>query len=181
MAEARLDSWATFRPSSLSLSLSSYSLSYLKGRRTLFKKLSLLMSWRKVIWMTCSHLWFLFRGLSSPYANHCLFFFFCIVGLSDIQIHVQKLEVSFIIFSFPSSCFFSWFNVWLCVCQLLQEQGVSMCTSAEQEIVRDMKERHCCVALDYAAELAHGGACSAPAYYTLPDGQIVSLTTERFR
>ncbi|XP_062406625.1 uncharacterized protein LOC134097699 isoform X2 [Sardina pilchardus] len=66
--------------------------------------------------------------------------------------------------------------------KLLQEQGVSMSTSAEQEIVRDMKERHCCVALNYSAELAHGGgASSSPAYYTLPDGQVVSLTTERFR
>ncbi|XP_041951224.1 uncharacterized protein LOC121711587 isoform X4 [Alosa sapidissima] len=65
--------------------------------------------------------------------------------------------------------------------KLLQEQGVSMCTSAEQEIVRDMKERHCCVSLNYSAELAHGGASSSPAYYTLPDGQVVCLTTERFR
>ncbi|KAL2081877.1 hypothetical protein ACEWY4_021695 [Coilia grayii] len=65
--------------------------------------------------------------------------------------------------------------------KLLQEQGVSMCTSAEQEIVRDMKERHCYVALDYEAELARGGASSSPVYYTLPDGQAVCLSTERFR
>ncbi|XP_063078832.1 uncharacterized protein LOC134468856 isoform X2 [Engraulis encrasicolus] len=65
--------------------------------------------------------------------------------------------------------------------KLLQEQGVSMCTSAELEIVRDMKERHCYVALDYQAELARGGASGSPAYYTLPDGQALSLTTERFR
>ncbi|XP_062857975.1 uncharacterized protein si:ch211-241j12.3 [Trichomycterus rosablanca] len=65
--------------------------------------------------------------------------------------------------------------------QLLQEQGVCMRTSAEMEIVRDVKERCCVVALDYEAELKGGGGASTQVHYTLPDGQVVSLTTERFR
>nr|XP_033472288.1 actin-like [Epinephelus lanceolatus] len=65
--------------------------------------------------------------------------------------------------------------------KLLQEQGVSMRTSAEMEIVREIKEKCCCVALNYEAELSQGGPSCREMYYTMPDGQIVTLTTERFR
>ncbi|KAI4876945.1 hypothetical protein NFI96_018315, partial [Prochilodus magdalenae] len=65
--------------------------------------------------------------------------------------------------------------------KLLTEQGVCMRTSAELEIVREIKERCCYVALDYEAELNRGGGASSQSHYTLPDGQVVSLTTERFR
>ncbi|XP_039982148.1 uncharacterized protein LOC120789485 [Xiphias gladius] len=65
--------------------------------------------------------------------------------------------------------------------KLLQEQGVSMRTTAEMEIVREMKEKCCCVALNYEAELAQGGSSCREMYYTMPDGQIVTLSTERFR
>lgn len=56
-----------------------------------------------------------------------------------------------------------------------------MQTSAELEIVREMKEKCCCVALDYDSELRNGGTASSEVQYTLPDGRLVSLHTERFR
>lgn len=56
-----------------------------------------------------------------------------------------------------------------------------MRTSAEMEIVREIKERCCCVTLNYEAEFRGGGGAGAPVHYTLPDGQVVSLTMERFR
>lgn len=56
-----------------------------------------------------------------------------------------------------------------------------MRTSAEMEIVREIKERCCCVTLNYEAEFRGGGGASAPVHYTLPDGQVVTLTMERFR
>ncbi|KAM9314899.1 LOW QUALITY PROTEIN: uncharacterized protein KZ484_024613 [Pholidichthys leucotaenia] len=65
--------------------------------------------------------------------------------------------------------------------KLLQEQGVCLRTTAEEEIVREMKEKCCCVALDYEAELRQGGSSSREMLYTMPDGQIVTLSTERFR
>ncbi|KAI9517156.1 hypothetical protein NQZ68_008412 [Dissostichus eleginoides] len=65
--------------------------------------------------------------------------------------------------------------------KLLQEQGVSMRTSAEMEIVREMKEKCCCVALNYEAELSQGGTSSGEMHYNMPDGQIVTLSSERFR
>eukprot|EP00301_Raphidiophrys_heterophryoidea_P004068 c1179_g1_i1.p1 GENE.c1179_g1_i1~~c1179_g1_i1.p1 ORF type:complete len:382 (-),score=93.09 c1179_g1_i1:215-1360(-) len=67
--------------------------------------------------------------------------------------------------------------------QLLREDGHSLTTSSEKEIVRDMKEKHCYVALDYNRESLLGLA-SPPAIerqYQLPDGQVISLHTQRFR
>ncbi|KAG7460645.1 hypothetical protein MATL_G00200960 [Megalops atlanticus] len=65
--------------------------------------------------------------------------------------------------------------------KLLQEQGVAMRTSAELEIVREMKERCCCVAQDYEAELCGGGPAGSEVCYTMPDGQVICLGSERFR
>ncbi|XP_068565129.1 uncharacterized protein si:ch211-241j12.3 [Cebidichthys violaceus] len=65
--------------------------------------------------------------------------------------------------------------------KLLQEQGVCMRTTAEMEIVREMKESCCRVAVDYEAELSRGGASCGEMHYTMPDGQIVTLGPERFR
>ncbi|KAK0155648.1 actin [Merluccius polli] len=67
--------------------------------------------------------------------------------------------------------------------KLLQEQGVNMRTSAELELVREMKERCCRVALDYEAELRPGGSGGGGGEmsYVMPDGQVVCLDTERFR
>ncbi|XP_067882759.1 uncharacterized protein [Heterodontus francisci] len=64
--------------------------------------------------------------------------------------------------------------------KLLKERGYSFNTTAELEIVRDIKEKHCYVAEDYEAELGSsksGGELN----YTLPDGQIVTIDNERFR
>ncbi|XP_074540905.1 uncharacterized protein LOC141801666 [Halichoeres trimaculatus] len=65
--------------------------------------------------------------------------------------------------------------------KLLQEQGVCMRTSAEMEIVREMKEKCCCVALNYESELSQGRSSCREMHYTMPDGQVVTLGTERFR
>ena len=56
-----------------------------------------------------------------------------------------------------------------------------MRTSAELEIVREMKEKCCSVAEDYESELTCGGSASSEMHYTMPDGQVISLSTERFR
>lgn len=73
------------------------------------------------------------------------------------------------------------FDVTMHLKKLLQEQGVCMRTSAEMEIVREMKERCCYVAQDYESELSCGGSASTEMHYTMPDGQVVVLSTERFR
>ncbi|MEQ2273833.1 hypothetical protein XENORESO_009651 [Xenotaenia resolanae] len=65
--------------------------------------------------------------------------------------------------------------------KLLQEQGVCMRTTAEDEIVREMKEKCCCVALNYEAELNPEMSFCREMHYTMPDGQIITVGSERFR
>eukprot|EP00066_Takifugu_rubripes_P027500 XP_011616766.1 PREDICTED: uncharacterized protein LOC101074536 isoform X1 [Takifugu rubripes] len=72
-------------------------------------------------------------------------------------------------------------DVTLHLIKLLQEQGVCMRTTAEVEIVREMKEKCCRVALNYEAELCAGGSSCREMHFTMPDGQIVTVNTERFR
>jgi actin len=68
--------------------------------------------------------------------------------------------------------------------KVLTENGISMVSSAEREIVRDMKERCCFVCEDdYAATLkkAQERPTDFEYIYTLPDGNKVGVVTERFR
>jgi len=65
---------------------------------------------------------------------------------------------------------------------LLQEKGFAFTTTAEREIVRDIKEKLCYTALDYDAELAGaGGNADLEKEYELPDGQVIKVGLERFK
>jgi actin-related protein len=66
--------------------------------------------------------------------------------------------------------------------KLLLEVGHSFSSSAEREIVRDIKEKVCYVALDFDAELkASQESASKDVQYTLPDGNIVTVGNQQFR
>mmetsp|Transcript_42265 Transcript_42265/g.95087 ORF Transcript_42265/g.95087 Transcript_42265/m.95087 type:complete len:383 (-) Transcript_42265:66-1214(-) len=68
--------------------------------------------------------------------------------------------------------------------KILTENGCAMVSSSEKEIVRDMKEKHCYMCQDGLNEELKKVAASPSDFeevYTLPDGNTVGLTAERFR
>ncbi|MEA2070273.1 MAG: actin, cytoplasmic 2 [Asgard group archaeon] len=65
--------------------------------------------------------------------------------------------------------------------RLLRQKGYSLTSSAELEIVRDIKEKLCYVALDPEKELQLAEKVSGmEKTYQMPDGNVLTIGTERF-
>ncbi|XP_054270239.1 actin-like [Macrosteles quadrilineatus] len=67
-----------------------------------------------------------------------------------------------------------------CLMRALAENGYKFSSVAEREVIREVKEELCFIALDFEQEITTANHNSLHKKYEFPDGQVVKIGKERF-
>ncbi len=105
----------------------------------------------------------------------------CVVDIGDSETIVAPVEAGKVITGAMQRTELAGKEITHALEGLLHAKGFDVRTSAEREIIQDMKEKLCYVALNPEKGSAHmKTGHSVDKQYMLPDGEIVSMGTERF-
>lgn len=66
-----------------------------------------------------------------------------------------------------------------CLASFLMDRGYSFTTTAQRELIREVKEKHCEVSIDYEQEQERTSLTSET--FELPDGQVVTIGNEKLK
>jgi actin-related protein len=105
----------------------------------------------------------------------------CVIDIGDGVSHVVPIYEGFALSHAISRLDLAGRDITTYLQRLLRQKGFSFTTSAEKEIVRDIKEKLCYVALDPEKEIMLSKKVAGmEKVYMLPDGETIQVGVERF-
>lgn len=105
----------------------------------------------------------------------------CVIDIGDGVSHIVPIFEGFALSHAIQRVDLAGRDVTTYLQRLLRQKGYNLMTSAEKEIVRDIKEKLCYVALDPEKEmLISKKVAGLEKSYMLPDGECVAIGIERF-
>jgi actin len=105
----------------------------------------------------------------------------CVIDIGDGVSHVVPIYEGFALSHAISRLDLAGRDITTYLQRLLRQKGFSFTTSAEKEIVRDIKEKLCYVALDPEKEIMLSKKVAGmEKVYMLPDGETITVSVERF-
>ena len=105
----------------------------------------------------------------------------CVIDIGDGVSHIVPIFEGFALSHAIQRIDLAGRDVTTYLQRLLRQKGISLITSAEMEIVRDVKEKLCYVAYDPEKEIMLSKKVAGmEKSYMLPDGETISIGVERF-
>jgi len=105
----------------------------------------------------------------------------CVIDIGDGVSHIVPIFEGFALSHAIQRIDLAGRDVTTYLQRLLRQRGYSLLSSAEKEIVRDVKEKLCYIAIDPEKEMILSKKVSGmDKRYMLPDGELINVGVERF-